>query len=513
MNLFLKNCWPIISIFLFSCEKEVYLTSSLDNHKMKKYDNKIIIDSSYIYHEDKLYSEILENYTKSVTTKSLSPEDNDFFNRKIVIKSTEVVIPNKNSYIYPGAIFEGNCVSTFNFTPVFVNNRRPITLSTNLTHKTPKKTSKIIEEPSYSEFSDYVKDIVADGNFKQNDKFMFYHNRFTFYNELKKAFGTNINTSSLFSSRQENSTEYHHRILKSTGLYVKFYQSCFDVTMNIAPLSDDEIKGKSGFEPLYINKVTFGRLGILVIETDESYDFAEQCINKEFNRIFYHKDIKLEEKEVKFFNETEIKILIIGADSDYAVHTIKGYHEFLNMIKNSTFSEENYGSPISCSFSYANTHELAEIEIIDYTHIAPLFVKMKKITENNGSSNDNSYYNYSSNVYLEFYKDRYGNRTKPHPKLVFTIDAFEKEYNSRADIKKWPNIISSYKENHDELIFCNSDITESNGIYHIYIGKEISNREQSGPAPTAQDRAHFWYSSQYDKYYILRNDPYYLILK
>lgn len=507
MNLSLKNCWPIISIFLFSCEKEVYLTSSLDNHKMKKYDNKIIIDSSYIYHEDKLYSEILENYTKSVTTKSLSPEDNDFFNRKIVTKSTEVVIPNKNSYIYPGAIFEGNCVSTFNFTPVFVNNRRPITLSTSLTHKTPRKTSKIIEEPSYSEFSDYVKDIVADGNFKQNDKFMFYHKRFSFYDELKEAFGTNINTSSLFSSRKESSNEYHHRIRKNTGLFVKFYQSCFDVTMNIEPLSNEKIEGKSGFEPLYVNKVTFGRSGILVIETNESYEFAEQCIKKEFDRIFSHKKTELEEKEIKFFNETEIKILIIGADSDYAVHTIKGYHEFLNMIKNSSFSEENYGAPISCSFSYANTHELAEIEFINYQQMEPLFVKFSKIKTNGSSNNDGTYY-YRYNVSLKFYKDR--NNT-PIGSLKYEIpiliDEYEIEYNYRTDPKNRGNIISEYKNNHNEKRILVTDKTSEN------LDDEISYYEQSGPRPTGNDQMCIWNATQYNKYYILRENLSFILLK
>lgn len=68
-------------------------------------------------------------------------------------------------------------------------------------------------------------------------------------------------------------------------------------------------------------------------------------------------------------------MLIIGGDSNLAVQTFKGYSHFLNLIYNSKFTETSYGVPITCSFSYANSHGLVETEFINTIHIEPLYVK------------------------------------------------------------------------------------------------------------------------------------------
>lgn len=81
-----------------------------------------------------------------------------------------------------------------------------------LAHNTPKPTSRTIEAPTFSKLSDYVVEMVTDGNFEQNQKFMFSYKRFSFYDEIKTAFGTNINTRKLFSSKSESSTEYRDKI-------------------------------------------------------------------------------------------------------------------------------------------------------------------------------------------------------------------------------------------------------------------------------------------------------------
>lgn len=70
-----------------------------------------------------------------------------------------------------------------------------------LAHNTPKPTSRTIEAPTFSKLSDYVVEMVTDGNFEQNQKFMFSYKRFSFYDEIKTTFGTNINTRKLFSSK------------------------------------------------------------------------------------------------------------------------------------------------------------------------------------------------------------------------------------------------------------------------------------------------------------------------
>lgn len=192
--------------------------------------------------------------------------------------------------------------------------------------------------------------------------------------EIKSAFGTNIDTRKLFSSRKESSTENREKIIKSSGMYLKFFQSCFTVNMDITPLSNQPIKGKTSFEPVYVSSVTYGRMGILVLETDSTYEFVEKCMNKEFSRIFKSGQETLNEKEKLFFETTEFKVLIMGADSDYTVQTSKGYSQFLNLIYKSTFTPTSYGVPIMCTFAEANSHKLVETEFVNQVHIEPLFV-------------------------------------------------------------------------------------------------------------------------------------------
>ena len=74
-------------------------------------------------------------------------------------------------------------------------------------------------------------------------------------------------------------------------------------TWILLPLSDQPIQGKSEYEPVYVNSLTYGRLGNhCSLETEiESYEFAETCIKKEFDRIFSKKTTALNKEEEEKF--------------------------------------------------------------------------------------------------------------------------------------------------------------------------------------------------------------------
>ena len=406
--------------FVISCsniEIEQYSTKVL-----KMPNNRIIIDSSYTYPGELLYSDILRKYNlNSTVTKSLSTEDENFFSKKFITKSTSPIVYEKRSYIYPGALFEGNSISSNEYIPILNIKRNPITVSSTLNHKNLKCTTKTINNICLSQFSEYVKWLVKDGVFNLNENFLFSCKRFTFYDEIKHAFGSNIDTKGLFSSFKQGSVELNDRISTSTGMFIKFYQSAFTVNMDITPLSDQLVVGNTDYEPAYISSVTYGRMGVLVFETNEEYEFVQKSINKEFRNIFSNGSTTLTENEKRFFENTEFKILIIGSDSDYSVQTVKGYEEFLSLIYNSKFSETNYGVPISCTFSYANSHKLAEIEFEQNIFVEPLFVKMREEKIDLGK-NSNYDYNNRFDLYLDFYKDREKTiKSRPYHDIVFKI--------------------------------------------------------------------------------------------
>ncbi|WP_373720808.1 thiol-activated cytolysin family protein [Bacteroides heparinolyticus] len=491
---------------LISCER-IELEKTVDHVVLPRFSNSVKIDSTYTYPQDTLYKTWLRQYNSQINaqTRSLSPEDEAFFNKQYTVKSTESALLYGKNYIFPGAILEGNSISDQKYIPVFVNNRNPITVSMTLSHNTPKQTSRTISTPSYSKLNDYVKEMVVDGNFSQNEKFMFQYRQFSFYDEIKSAFGTNINTKKLFSSKKESSTEYKHKISKSTGMYVKFFQSSFTVNMDIAPLSNSTIMGNSGYEPVYVNSVTYGRMGVLVFETDETYNFAEQCIKKEFERIFLKKSSTLTTEERMFFEQTDFKVLILGADSDYAVQSFKGYSYFLNLIYNSQFTQYSYGVPIMCSFSYANSHGLVETEFVNTVYIEPLYVD---VTRENSSSYDER--NYSSSMYLNFYHDRA--KTKPAipaTDIIFTVNKYESTCQYYPDYQHWPMIKIDCTDKQETLNIRNISFKS-----RIFVGTNRTWYESTGPMPSGKpsEPVYTWSAHEEHCLYTLSSSPFYIII-
>lgn len=475
--------------------------------------NRVVIDSAYTYIGDSTYNSWLSIYNSAINNrdmvKSLSPEDDAFFNREYIVKSTEATLLYGRNYIYPGAILEANSISDQKYTPVFVSNRNPITVSMTLTHKKPKPTSMEISSPSYSKLSDYVKEMAIGGSFEQNEKFMYQNRRFTFYDEIKSVFGTNVNTRKLFSSKKESSSEEREKILKSTGMYVKFYQASFTVNMDAAPLSNQPIKGKTNLEPVYVNSVTYGRLGILVFESDETYEFAETCIKKEFDRIFYNKTTTITEKERLFFENTEFKVLIIGADSDYTVQTIKGYGHFLNLIYNSKFTETSFGVPISCTFAYANTHGLVETEFVNHLQIEPLFVKLYRIHQPYTYWYNGPDYNSSSDIYLYFFKDRAKTKAaNPYTDIIFEVteishkDHYYNVFGEGSKVFYKPSTKTEYLK-----------LRNKNLKSNLYLGKETASCSTVGKQPTGNGPlTSYWEKNICYHIYRLENSPFYIIV-
>ena len=204
-----------------SCNEATELAHITPNVSLIKYKDIVKIDSLYTYPGDSLYQNWINQYNKNLedkTSRSLSPEDDAFFNKQYIVKSTEATVLYGRNYIFPGSILEGNSISNQNYIPVFISNRKPITVSMTLAHNTPKPTSRTIEAPTFSKLSDYVVEMVTDGNFEQNQKFMFSYKRFSFYDELKP------HSEQILI--QENYFLQKVKVQQNTGIKYKSQQEC-----------------------------------------------------------------------------------------------------------------------------------------------------------------------------------------------------------------------------------------------------------------------------------------------
>lgn len=107
-------------------ESDIYSDNSII--QLKKADYKVNIDTVYTYRGDSLYNQWLKSYNLMLErhTRSLAPEDDAFFSKQYIVKSTETTLLYGKNYIFTGAILEGNSIVDQKYVPVFINNRNPI---------------------------------------------------------------------------------------------------------------------------------------------------------------------------------------------------------------------------------------------------------------------------------------------------------------------------------------------------------------------------------------------------
>lgn len=192
------------------------------------------------------------------------------------------------------------------------------------------------------------------------------------------------------------------------------------------------------------------------------------------------------------------------------VKTTIGYSHFLNLIYNSKFTETSYGVPITCSFSYANSHGLVETEFINTIHIEPLYVKPSR--ENNSYLPDysnKSDYHSSSQLYLYFYKDREKTKpSQPYIDIIFNISMFENKCNYEPNYKNWPMINANCTDKTERIIMRNIDFKSK-----IYVGYNSSYYESTGSMPMEPNEPmRMWNATEYTREYSLLNSPFYQII-
>ena len=66
-------------------------------------------------------------------------------------------------------------------------------------------------------------------------------------------------------------------VARQSGFYVKFYQTSFTLDMDVpnGSLVKDNNFDSEGIEPVYVSSISYGRMGILAIETNEKAEDAK----------------------------------------------------------------------------------------------------------------------------------------------------------------------------------------------------------------------------------------------
>jgi thiol-activated cytolysin len=349
-------------------------------------------------------SSILNNLsnTNSLKNKTTSLMENDEFQNAVEFESSEsIVLPHLQRYIFPGSLLKGNSIQDLGFVPISAN-INPVTVSLSIP-ATNYKSGFTMEQPSLSSLRTLVNEYLKKANFSQNGQLSYSIEQFSSYDELKVAFGSNVDTRKLFNKQSTTENQYGHMIAKRTGFYVKFYQTSFTLDMDIpngGSLVKDRNFDDGGVEPVYVSSISYGRMGVLAIETDEYSEEASKIINTSFSKIFKSGNTNLNEEELKLINSADFKLLLLGGNANTAVQSFKGYEAFVQHISQGVFSKENPGIPIFCSYSYLNDNSPVKTKFKFDIKRPPLYIELTR--EDISPIVNNKLYN----VQVKFYQSR-----------------------------------------------------------------------------------------------------------
>lgn len=203
----------------------------------------------------------------------------------------------------------GNSIQDLNYKPVFAS-LNPITVSLSIP-AINQNTAITITNPSLSATRAAVYNYLKTADFTQNGQLSYSIEQFSSYDELKVAFGSNVNSRNLFGKNSSSTNVEEGMVARQSGFYVKFYQTSFTLDMDVpnGSLVKDNNFDSEGIEPVYVSSISYGRMGILAIETNEKAEDAKRIINETFNKLFY-KNRQILAKKKSLLLRVQISIYI-----------------------------------------------------------------------------------------------------------------------------------------------------------------------------------------------------------
>ncbi|MGM9762660.1 MAG: thiol-activated cytolysin family protein [Candidatus Cryptobacteroides sp.] len=271
-------------------------------------------------------------------------------------QSDQMAVTSSNIYI--GAVYAKESVNDLTFDwiskPV-----EPIYVS----YTFPRYYFDEIQRPSVSSMYRSLNKAISSPQFsgKQSLSFEYDMRQFMKYSELKLAFGAKVNVASIFKLEASfNDTN----IKSKSGLFARVVQKNFSLIMDYPYdgnifLNNDDLNDVQEEEPLYINSIIFGRMAILAIESDYSYDELKAAVKASFTAKIVNGELGLSAEHKKILQESTMRIFVSGGAGQDVAKIVEGYNEFTNFIINGgEFTEDVPGVPIFFTANYVKDNSV-----------------------------------------------------------------------------------------------------------------------------------------------------------
>ncbi len=222
-----------------------------------------------------------------------------------------------------------------------------------------------LQQPSYISYMGEFKKALNNEDFsgQQIEEFEYDLKQFSKYSEMKLAFGANVDICSIL--KIEGSYE-SNKIQHKTGLFARVCQKNFDGVIDYPDdgniFSNNSILSKYP-DAVYVNSITYGRMAIISIESDSSYNAVKSAFKIALNIKKVNGEISMDAQAKKLLQEADIRIWVRGGNGADVVKTIAGFDEFANFIVNGgTFTKDVPGQPIFCTANRADDNSTFSIQ-------------------------------------------------------------------------------------------------------------------------------------------------------
>ncbi|MCW3465276.1 thiol-activated cytolysin family protein [Chitinophaga nivalis] len=285
----------------------------------------------------------------------------DGIGKSLIFLADEQVAPdNQLRYIYPGSLLQADGISNLRYVPIakYQSKVKPITVSISAPGQ---YVSSVIAVPSLSATRNFIGNVFGNVTGTQLSGFEFNMTQFTYYDELKLAFGANVNVGNIFSVGASYGKE---KIQSKTGLVAKFIQKNFSLDMDIpanGELLDSTVKPSDlgPYSPLYVSSITYGRLGVIKVESEEEYSAVKFAFNVAFKAGIVGAGVTVDAETKRIITNSLIQVKVIGGEGDEVVKTIVGYDEFRKFIQSGgNYSAQAPGFPLYFTLSHLSDHSV-----------------------------------------------------------------------------------------------------------------------------------------------------------
>lgn len=263
-----------------------------------------------------------------------------------------------------GSLINGNSISNLSYSTLatYQNKVKPLKVSVSFP---AKRVSGTINSATLSGTREFIADIMNNNQLgNQISSYSYSIERFTAYDELKLAFGSNVNTKALFYKKTTTTSGEENRISRRSGIYVRFIQKNFSLDADLP--SDGVLMDPSTNmvelnkqNPTYVSSVTYGRMGIMSIESDSSYEKTYEAFNKAYKALFVSGSSSLTQEEIQIIDQADMRLFLVGTGGNATVNAVQGYDGFLKVAaEGGSFSAQQPGVPIYFSLSGVNGNAL-----------------------------------------------------------------------------------------------------------------------------------------------------------